>query len=369
MTKVTAENFRGDAYVEMDGRYVKVTVSDENAANFAGVQLFTTASLLDLPYILSHSDIAIEIYNKNINEIDAMSQAEKVKHVLVALRLAYTGVNGAGKGVSTLYVDLRDDFHVALANISLADLLGGLMNKGNGGTESTAVTSGDGDNKDESGSLLNTVSAVLGGLISYIGVDQSGVKVNFAEALIATLVSMLAGKQVNAEDFIKLNSDESYLSFAWKYNLALQLKIDPAYIGLEISSIKLELGADGGVLPSDFDQSIYTTAENLDTLSLNLDLRLNLDIKGQKEEVRLEKYLDLLVKDLGLKLGLTFDKDITYKLGLNLGANLALNDPNSTKIVVEIKNVVEDTNIIAVYVSGQKVYVDLGALGRKAFYL
>lgn len=369
LTKVTAENFRGDAYVEMDGRYVKVTVSDENAANFAGVQLFTTASLLDLPYILSHSDIAIEIYNKNINEIDAMSQAEKVKHVLVALRLVYTGVNGAGKGVSTLFVDLRDDFHVALANISLADLLGGLMNKGNGGTESTAVTSGDGDNKGESGSLLNTVSAVLGGLISHIGVDQSGVKVNFAEALIATLVSMLAGKQVNAEDFIKLNSDESYLSFAWKYNLALKLKIDPAYIGLEISSIKLDLGANEGVLPSDFDQSIYTTAENLDTLSLNLDLRLNLDIKGQKEEVRLEKYLDLLVKDLGLKLGLTFDKDITYKLGLNLGANLALNDPNSTKIVVEIKNVVEDTNIIAIYVSGQKVYVDLGALGRKAFYL
>ena len=366
LTKVTAENFRGDAYVEMDGRYVKVTVSDENAANFAGVQLFTTASLLDLPYILSHSDIAIEIYNKNINEIDAMSQAEKVKHVLVALRLAYTGVNGAGKGVSTLYVDLRDDFHVALANISLADLLGGLMNKGKGGTKSTAVTSGEGDNNN---SLLSTISAVLGGLISYIGVDQSGVKVNFAEALIATLVSMLAGKQINADEFVKLNSDESYIALAWKYNLALKLKIDPAYIGLEISSIKLKLGADGGVLPSDFDQSIYTTAENLDTLSLNLDLRLNLDIKGQKEEVRLEKYLDLLVKDLGLKLGLTFDKDITYKLGLKLGANLALNDPNSTKIVVEIKNVVEDTNIIAIYVNGQNVYVDLGALGRKAFYL
>ena len=199
--------------------------------------------------------------------------------------------------------------------------------------------------------------------------DQSGVKVNFAEAFIATLVSMLAGKQINADEFIKLNSDESYIALAWKYNLALKLKIDPVYIGLEISSVKLDLGADGGVLPSDFDQSIYTTAENLDTLSLNLDLRLNLDIKGQKEEVRLEKYLDLLVKDLGLKLGLTFDKDITYKLGLNLGANLALNDPNSTKIVVEIKNVVEDTNIIAIYVNGQNVYVDLGALGRKAFYL
>lgn len=95
-------------------------------------------------------------------------------------------------------------------------------------------------------------------------------------------------------------------------------------------------------------------------------MQLDLDIKGQDEEVRIEKYIDLLVKDLGLKLGLSFENDISYKIGLTLGANLALQDPNSSKIVIELKNVVEGTNILAVYVSGQKVYIDLGQLGSQS---
>ena len=122
-------------------------------------------------------------------------------------------------------------------------------------------------------------------------------------------------------------------------------------------------------MPDDFDSSIYTTAENLYTLSLNVELGLDLQLKGQEEQVRLEKYLDLFLADLGLKLGLDMFDNIDYQIGISVGANLALNEPNDSNIVLEIKNKITNKNIIAIYVNGGDVYVDLGNLGSDPFYI
>lgn len=367
LTEVTDLNYRGEGYVLVDGNYVKIKVTDENQEQYANDKIYTAASLLDIAYIASHSDVAIEIYNEKITLVDKMSNAEKLEHVILALRLQSTGENAQGQAVSTVYLDLSNDFHLALTNIDLGALLGGLIKGGDkDGKNDTATASADGGID-----LMGILGKVLGGIIGYIGVDTEGLQINFAEALVATLVQMLAGKQVDPEKFIKLNSDRSYLAFAWKndYKLELNLQIDPVYVGFELSSVKLALGKKGGVLPEDFDPNVYTTAENLSTLSLNVDLGLDLQLKGQDEQVRLEKYLDLFIADLGIKLGIDMFDDIEYNIGLSLGANLALNEPNDSNIVLEVKNKITNKNILAFYVEGQNIYLDFGSLGRQPVYL
>lgn len=61
--------------------------------------------------------------------------------------------------------------------------------------------------------------------------------------------------------------------------------------------------------------------------------------------------------------------NIDYQIGISVGANLALNEPNDSNIVLEIKNKITNKNIIAIYVNGGDVYVDLGNLGSDPFYI
>ena len=223
LSEVSKSNYRGEGYVLVGENYVKVNVTDENSVLFENDKLYTAASLLDIAYIASHSDIAIEIYNKSIKDVDKMTNAEKVQSVILALRLQSTGENAQGDAVSTVYLDLSNDFHIALANINIGALLGGLLKgKGDGGNGGTAMTADDGGID-----LMGVLGSVLGGIIGYIGIDSKGVQINFAEALVVTLVQMLAGKKIDPDKFIKLNPDRSYLALTWKYNLALNLQIDP----------------------------------------------------------------------------------------------------------------------------------------------
>ena len=96
LSEVSKSNYRGEGYVLVGENYVKVNVTDENSVLFENDKLYTAASLLDIAYIASHSDIAIEIYNKSIKDVDKMTNAEKVQSVILALRLQSTGENAQG---------------------------------------------------------------------------------------------------------------------------------------------------------------------------------------------------------------------------------------------------------------------------------
>ena len=365
--------FRGEAFIIKGDAAVKINVTDDNAEKYKDVALYSAASFLDIAYILSHSDLAIEIYNASIEDIDGMSNAQKLEKVILALRVVYAGEEN-GKSVSTLYLDLKDDFHLALTNIPLGDLLGGLITS----SDSTATTSDDTPDTNTKPDIMGIISSSLGNLISRIGIGEDNIKVNFAQALVATLVSMISGKQISADNFLKLDSDNSYLAFMWNndspwksnYKLDLKVKADPVSLGITLSGIDVEIGKDNGVLPEDFDASVYTSFENLNTLSLNVELGLELGLKKQDEEIRLEKYLDLLIKDLGLKLGIDFKDDVSYKIGLTVGANLVLNEANASRMIVELKNENSGESILSVYVDGGDIYFDFGELGgNKPFYL
>lgn len=79
LSEVSKSNYRGEGYVLVGENYVKVNVTDENSVLFENDKLYTAANLLDIAYIASHSDIAIEIYNKSIKDVDKMTNAEKCK--------------------------------------------------------------------------------------------------------------------------------------------------------------------------------------------------------------------------------------------------------------------------------------------------
>ncbi|MDD4839585.1 MAG: hypothetical protein PHE93_02800, partial [Clostridia bacterium] len=81
---------------------------------------FSIGSLLNFDYILTHSDLAIEIWNGLVGS--------EVSEKVISLYLVYEGENALGVPYSTLYLDvdttLINDVHIKLEGFSLASLLG-----------------------------------------------------------------------------------------------------------------------------------------------------------------------------------------------------------------------------------------------------
>lgn len=81
---------------------------------------FSIGSLLDFDYILTHSDLAVEIWDGIVGS--------EVSEKVISLYLLYEGENAFGVPYSTLYLDvdttLVSDVHVKVEGFSLAALLG-----------------------------------------------------------------------------------------------------------------------------------------------------------------------------------------------------------------------------------------------------
>ncbi len=350
-------------YVKVGENFIKV----DPTKVASGTKMYVAKSLLDIGYILSHSDLAIELYNTSIEKVDAMAtQAEKNAATVLAIRLV-AGDNGR----STIYLDFKEDFHIAIDNLDLASLLDSLMSLvGNNDKKKEAETSALLDGIDLP-SILGTIKGALGGIIYSIDADQQGFKLSFAQGLVLMLVKLLAKKDIPADQFVQLNPETSFFEFFWKYALNLSLGIDPVKFAIGLNDLKVEIGGTRSVLPTDFNKSNYMTVDELDQISLNVALDIDFTLKHQEEEIRIEKYLDVLIADLGLKLGIEFPKteDIQYGIGVSLGANLALNNPESTEIVIELLNTIEDEVIAGFYLKGSELYVDMGKLSEQAIFV
>ena len=354
----------GEVYARVGYNYAKVNLTANNRGDFS--ELYVPASVFSIDYILSHSDIAIELYTDAIEAVDNMTAEERTKATLATVRFVYNegSESRLGFAAGTLYVDLIDDFHIALSNLNVAEMLGDVLAVNSAG--GSAVTSAE-----QSGDVLGSLVGNINNFLSKITVDDEYVTVNFAEALIVTVVNMIAGTKIDADKFVKLNSSDSFLTLDWyTYALALQLQIDPVKFGITLSELNIGVGSDKySVLPENFDDSIYTGVENLDNISLNLEFELDVRLKEQEQEILIQDYLELLGANIGLELGIMFNDEIEYRPVLKLGANISLSDVNSTEIVIELAEKTSDSNILALYLKGQTLYVDFGSLGKEAFYI
>ncbi|MGN0796498.1 MAG: Ig-like domain-containing protein, partial [Christensenellales bacterium] len=144
---------------------------------------FNLNSLLNFDYILSHSDIAIEIWDGKVNATGSKKA--------FAIYLVYAGENNYGQPYSTLYLDVEmgimQNTHIMLDGFDLGKLLGLFETKydyemgvkiGEEGTEIPSDLLADAkvdelgnftDLKVESGNETVAVAEVVGGTVKVIG--------------------------------------------------------------------------------------------------------------------------------------------------------------------------------------------------------
>ena len=342
-------------------------------------------------YILSHSDIALEIRTPD------MADGE---YLLAVYLIA------GDDGRSTLYVSSSEGGiiggNISVPGISLGDLFASGGTASQGGTEGgeTAVTAAectthtdaDGDGVcDVCGAAVTTdgendiLSSILS-VINRIYMTNEELTVGFGANFLASLLNLvLPGYELDSENFIQLDSSNSFLSVFYgkgegtQRDIGLELSIaaDPFAIGLTLGGLGVAVNDDSyGVLPEDFDASSYMSIFDRDgVVSLSTNIALELALSKTENlpdgELPVGDMLSAIISNLALELGVKIEDDLTLGVDIGLGANIYFADAESTEIVLEIRdrnNSDENENLVlAVYIRGSALYVDMGMLSEHDF--
>lgn len=342
-------------------------------------------------YILSHSDIALEIRTPD------MADGE---YLLAVYLIA------GDDGRSTLYVSSSEGGiiggNISVPGISLGDLFASGGTASQGGTEGgeTAVTAAectthtdaDGDGVcDVCGAAVtadgeNDILSSILSVINRIYMTNEELTVGFGANFLASLLNLvLPGYELDSENFIQLDSSNSFLSVFYgkgegtQRDIGLELSIaaDPFAIGLTLGGLGVAVNDDShGVLPDDFDASSYMSIFDRDgVVSLSTNIALELALSKTENlpdgELPVGDMLSAIISNLALELGVKIEDDLTLGVDIGLGANIYFADAESTEIVLEIRdrnNSDENENLVlAVYIRGSALYVDMGMLSEHDF--
>ncbi len=342
-------------------------------------------------YILSHSDIALEIRTPD------MADGE---YLLAVYLIA------GDDGRSTLYVSSSEGGiiggNISVPGISLGDLFASGGTASQGGTEGgeTAVTAAectthtdaDGDGVcDVCGAAVtadgeNDILSSILSVINRIYMTNEELTVGFGANFLASLLNLvLPGYELDSENFIQLDSSNSFLSVFYgkgegtQRDIGLELSIaaDPFAIGLTLGGLGVAVNDDShGVLPEDFDASSYMSIFDRDgVVSLSTNIALELALSKTENlpdgELPVGDMLSAIISNLALELGVKIEDDLTLGVDIGLGANIYFADAESTEIVLEIRdrnNSDENENLVlAVYIRGSALYVDMGMLSEHDF--
>lgn len=342
-------------------------------------------------YILSHSDIALEIRTSD------MADGE---YLLAVYLIA------GDDGRSTLYVSSSEGGiiggNISVPGISLGDLFASGGTASQGGTEGgeTAVTAAectthtdaDGDGVcDVCGAAVtadgeNDILSSILSVINRIYMTNEELTVGFGANFLASLLNLvLPGYELDSENFIQLDSSNSFLSVFYgkgegtQRDIGLELSIaaDPFAIGLTLGGLGVAVNDDShSVLPEDFDASSYMSIFDRDgVVSLSTNIALELALSKTENlpdgELPVGDMLSAIISNLALELGVKIEDDLTLGVDIGLGANIYFADAESTEIVLEIRdrnNSDENENLVlAVYIRGSALYVDMGMLSEHDF--
>lgn len=342
-------------------------------------------------YILSHSDIALEIRTPD------MADGE---YLLAVYLIA------GDDGRSTLYISSSEGGiiggNISVPGISLGDLFASGGTASQGGTEGgeTAVTAAectthtdaDGDGVcDVCGAAVtadgeNDILSSILSVINRIYMTNEELTVGFGANFLASLLNLvLPGYELDSENFIQLDSSNSFLSVFYgkgegtQRDIGLELSIaaDPFAIGLTLGGLGVAVNDDSyGVLPEDFDASSYMSIFDRDgVVSLSTNIALELALSKTENlpdgELPVGDMLSAIISNLALELGVKIEDDLTLGVDIGLGANIYFADAESTEIVLEIRdrnNSDENENLVlAVYIRGSALYVDMGMLSEHDF--
>ena len=354
-------------------RDVATTIDFRLSANMR----FNPANLADVNYLLSHSDIALEVFTTN---------TEGVRSAILSVYLL-AGENGT----STLYVGsdeggIIDGVKLAIPNLDLNALLAGL----GGGTEeggNEAVTTADGTEEPaaDNGGVLDIIKNIIGNAIYGIYVDDTSAKINlgaqFLTFILNTFLTDEAGNPVyniDPDNFVQLNPENSFLALYFggedeSFGIEVSLGIDPFTVALSLGGLRVAFGEGNVVTPDGFRpedyQSIY---DNLEVLSVETDIDLEVALKNttafENGELAIGDLLSAIIANLELSLGLEIPADLVIGVNLYVGANINLKDASATEIVLELtdKNSADGEQILGVYLRGSQIWVK-GVLFENSF--
>ena len=371
-------------------------------------------------YILSHSDIALEIFEG--------------ENPLIALYI----IADKETGRSSLYINSPEGGliggGIVVPGIDLGGLFATSGDGGNSGSETPAggetgeqaITTAEGDVTeggettctehvdkidnatgeetpdglcDKCGAkmdadaigILNGILGILNGI--YMTDEQ--VRVGFGPNFLASLINMLLNSaDIDPENFAELNSEKSYLSLFYgkrdssdqdgsdqrDIGLDLAITVDPVSIGLSLGGINAAINdANKSVLPEGFEESNYKSILDPDgVISLNATVQLDLELFGTEDlpdgELPVGDILSNFIANLALSTGVVIDDDIAVGIAIDLGANIYLADAEKTEVSLVIRDsnsTAEDGSdiILAAYLRGDKLYVDMGMLSEDNFYV
>ena len=363
---------------------------------------FTLRALIRLPEELDVSDtsaLVLDILGMSDIALEITSPGRDLLSVYV--------ISG-GDGTSTLYIASDAEGiiggKIAVPGINIAELFASGEEEPTpnpptpapeGPTEASALVAADpteehtcvdndNDGKcDVCGKAMPNILDTILSVISSIMMTDEELKVGFGANFIGALLSALlpGGYELNAENFIQLDPNNSYLSLFYgkgegdqrDIRIDLALAADPAMIGLSLFGIKAAVNdADATVVPEgvhlDEFKSIF--AED-GAISLSAAIGLELKLKGTDSlpdgELPVGDMLSAFIANLALNLGLKIEENISLGVEISVQGNIYFDSEEKTELAVEIKDSIGDTLILGAYLRGKALYVDMGIISEHNF--
>ena len=357
-----------------------VTIGLNLAANLR----FNPDDVEDIAYILGHSDISLVVTGT-----DAAGSTETLLGLYI--------VANEQDNTSTLYLETKEGgllsgLKIKVPGLDLGTLAGSLFAGGEeGGAEGQALASSSDDGSESGGTdILGVIEGVIAGAIYSIIVDNQGVTVNFASAMVAYVLTLIPslglpdavadpdGFAAFAESFVELNPARSYLSVlvgdnagGLGGNLALELGlgIDPVYLGIALGGLSVGFAGEGESAEPVFGDGSVSEQEyfadfvnfyEIDALSIGATAKLDLTLKSG--ELELGSMLDILIGEALVAFGVDIPEDLRLSAEVFIGANISVSDPDKTQVVLELRDGISDTVVFGAYLDGTTLWIKGGEL-------
>ena len=356
-----------------------VTIGLNLAANLR----FNPDDVEDIAYILGHSDISLVVTGT-----DAAGSTETLLGLYI--------VANEQDNTSTLYLETKEGgllsgLKIKVPGLDLGTLADSLFAGGEeGGAEGQALASSDDGSESGGTDILGVIEGVIANAIYSIIVDNQGVTVNFASAMVAYVLTLIPslglpdavadpdGFAAFAESFVELNPARSYLSVlvgdnagGLGGNLALELGlgIDPVYLGIALGGLSVGFAGEGESAEPVFGDGSVSEQEyfadfvnfyEIDALSIGATAKLDLTLKSG--ELELGSMLDILIGEALVAFGVDIPEDLRLSAEVFIGANISVSDPDKTQVVLELRDGISGTVVFGAYLDGATLWIRGGEL-------
>ncbi len=356
-----------------------VTIGLNLAANLR----FNPDDVEDIAYILGHSDISLVVTGT-----DAAGSTETLLGLYI--------VANEQDNTSTLYLETKEGgllsgLKIKVPGLDLGTLADSLFaGSEEGGAEGQALASSDDGSESGGTDILGVIEGVIANAIYSIIVDNQGVTVNFASAMVAYVLTLIPslglpdavadpdGFAAFAESFVELNPARSYLSVlvgdnagGLGGNLALELGlgIDPVYLGIALGGLSVGFAGEGESAEPVFGDGSVSEQEyfvdfvnfyEIDALSIGATAKLDLTLKSG--ELELGSMLDILMGEALVAFGVDIPEDLRLSAEVFIGANISVSDPDKTQVVLELRDGISGTVVFGAYLDGTTLWIKGGEL-------